>query len=506
MEPLSSLTRKSTDHLLSFLYLFFAWIPLIYSFISLSLGFSSESLSSSFFYLLIRSTFFALTQATISVLIISGFVFFLGYLKIFNNLNKLSEKTFGLCSSFLFSLSPTLAALSLLNFSSAIKSSQGFLWIIGCHFMMNGLFISFLFIKKIDRFESSQSKDLSLLLKSLGSSRKSFICFYLFPVFKSDFLSWAPQVFLWCFNSFAPVLLLAESTHQSTPEILFYYSILNDRSGGRIFCILLLNICLGIILNKFFNKPVYLQESSSQEPFSSQNNKKFFSFFILFISFVFFIPFSFSLLKALQTLSLSPSFLFSKELWRPFFVSFSIASLSFLFSFLMGLLCLISKQESLLIKYSFILSPLFILFGWLEVGLTSLNNYTSILIVSFASFLSIFPWFYTQIKHQRDQFPHEWGLYCLSLGMSPLKYLKEILYPQNKILLLKISSITSLWAFGEYAFSKVFFERNETLPLFIDENLRRYNFDTSSMAILLSFLGSFLFLTLLFKGKRVSAC
>jgi ABC-type Fe3+ transport system permease subunit len=501
MEPLSSQTRKSADNLLSLLYFTFVWIPLIYAFILLSLSFSTESLTFSFFYLLGRSTLFGIAQATLSILLISSFVFCLGYLKIFRDLNKISQKIFNFSASFLFSLSPTLAALSLLSLSSFIKVSTGFLWIIFCHFMMNGLFVSYLFLKKIDRFESAQSKDLVSLLKSMGCSRKNFIRFYLFPIFKNDFFSWAPQIFLWCFSSFTPVLLLAESTQQSTPEVLFYYSILNDRSGGRIFFIFVLNLLLGIILNKFLNKPLYLQESSTKNSFNQKNNSSVFSFFIAFVSILFFVPFCVSLFKSIQFFSIDPSLFFSKDLWSPFLVSFSISLLSFSFSFFIGLLCLVSQQKSLLIKYSYIFSPLFILFGWLEVGVHSFNVVTSILIVSFASFLSIFPWFYAQIKNQRDQFPQEWGLYCLSLGMSPFKYLRKVLYPQHKTLLLKISSAASLWAFGEYAFSKVFFERNETLSLFIDENLRRYNFDTSSIGIILSLFGSFILITLLSKGE-----
>jgi ABC-type sulfate transport system permease component len=506
MEPLSSQTRLKTNFLLTSVYFLVVWAPLLFALVSLGLSFSFESLNISFFYLLIRSAFFGLAQASLSVFTIALFSFLLGYFKTFYNLNYFVYKFLTFTSLFFFSLSPTLLALSLLNFSSALKISysQGLLWIIICHFMMNGLFIALLFMKRVDRFQTPQTKDLVCLLKSLGAPRFKFIKYYFLPLFKNDFFSWAPQVFLWCFNSFAPILLLTESTQLATPEILFYYSILNDRGGGRILCIFILNLCLGFLFNRIFDKSFYLQENhaSKNQPqlFSKKN---IFSFVVFTISILFFLPFIVSLFQSMKLISFENYLFFSKDLMGSFFTSLFIAMLSFIFSFLAGFLCLISKQDSFVITYSNILSPPFILLGWLEVGFNSLNNYVSVFIVSFASFLSVFPWFYRQLKNQREQLPKEWGLYCLTLGMTPFSFIKRILYPLHRDTLIKLASVSSLWAFGEYAFSKVFFNQNQTLPLYIDENIRRYNFDASSAGVLVSFFGSFLLMFFIFKISEI---
>jgi ABC-type Fe3+ transport system permease subunit len=509
MEPLSSQARINTDRILTALYFFTVWVPLLYAFVSLGLNFSFEALNLSFFYLLTRSTLFGLIQAFLSVLLIAFFSFSVGYFKIFNNLNIFSFRLFTFVSIFLFSLSPTLSALSILNLINLIKIpySQGLPSILFCHFMMNGLFVSFLFMKRVDRFMSPQTKDLDFFLRSLGSSRINYLKYFFWPLFKNDFFSWAPQVFFWCFNSFAPILLLAESTQQVTPEILFYYSILNDRSGGRILFIFFLNLFLGIFFNRVFEKSFLLQENYSnkiQTKFFS--NKKFFSVFISFFCILFFLPFGVSLLQAFRSFSFQNSLFFSKDLWDSFLISSAIALLAFTFSFIAGFLCLIAKQNSFVIKYSNILSPPFILLGWLELGFNSSNNLTSVFIISLASFLTVFPWFYRQLKSQREQFPQDLASYCLTLGMTPLHFIRKIIYPFHKETLLKLASVTSLWAFGEYAFSKVFFNKSQSLPLFIDENLRRYNFDASSLGILLFLFGSFILISILFKNDRASLC
>ena len=510
MEPLSSQTRKTTDTFLSIFYFSVIWLPLIYAFISLSLQISSETLTSSFFYLLARSSLFGILQASLSVLLIAAFSFAFGYLNVFYKFSLSSQKTISIIALFLFSLSPTIAALSLLNLGNFFKlsSAQGLSWIVACHFMMNALFVSFLFAKRLERFQSSQSHELIPLLKSFGTSKTKFIHVYLWPIFKNDFFSWAPQIFLWCFSSFAPVLLLSEGPHQSTPEILFYYSILNDRSGARIFCILLLNLFLGFFLNRSFGKSLSLGESSSNKDSlkidSIQKSK--FSYFLILISICFLFPFLLTLLQTISFIGNPKILFFFQELLTPLSTSFLISLCCFLLSFFVGFLCVIAKQDSPLIQYSNILSPPFILFAWLETGLRSENHFTSIFLVSTASFLSVFPWFYRQIKTQRDQLPIEWGLYCLSLGMTPFTYFRKILFPQNKNTLFKLAGVSSLWAFGEYAFSKVFFEKSETLPLYIDENLRRYNFDASSFGISLAYLGSFLIVFLILKSERSSLC
>ena len=510
MEPLSSQTRKTTDAFLSIFYFSVIWLPLIYAFISLSLQISSETLTSSFFYLLARSSLFGILQASLSVLLIATFSFAFGYLNAFYKLSLSSQKAISIIALFMFSLSPTIAALSLLNLGNFFKltSAQGLSWIVACHFMMNALFVSFLFTKRLERFQSSHSHELIPLLKSLGTSKRKFIHVYLWPIFKNDFFSWAPQIFLWCFSSFAPVLLLSEGPHQSTPEILFYYSILNDRSGARIFCILLLNLFLGFFLNRSFAKPFSIQESfqnnNSLNSQQLQNSKA--SYFLILMSLFFFLPFLLALLQTTSVISNPKILFFFQELLTPLSTSFLISLFCFLLSFFVSFLCVIAKQDSPLIQYSNILSPPFILFAWLELGIRSENHFTSIFLVSAASFLSVFPWFYRQIKTQRDQLPTEWGLYCLSLGMTPFTYFRKILFPQHKNTLFKLAGVSSLWAFGEYAFSEVFFEKSETLPLYIDENLRRYSFDASSFGISLAYLGSFLIVFLILKSERPSSC
>jgi len=271
---------------------------------------------------------------------------------------------------------------------------------------------------------------------------------------------------------------------------------------------LILNLFIGFFLNKFLNKPQLIHESSVPEKYkktpSDLNSKS--STIIWLFMLLFFFPFFSALLQSSEILLNQKNFFILKELWPPFLKSFLISFICFFFSFLFGFLCLIAKQESLLIRYSNILSPPFILFGWLEIGIHPENSFCSIFYVSFASFICVFPWFYRQLKNQRDQLPKEAGVYCLSIGMSPYVYFRKVLFPQHKGTLFKLSGVSSLWAFGDFVFSKVFFDRSETLPLTIEENLRRYNFDTSSIGISLAYLGSFLIIFLLFKSERVSSC
>jgi ABC-type Fe3+ transport system permease subunit len=146
-----------------------------------------------------------------------------------------------------------------------------------------------------------------------------------------------------------------------------------------------------------------------------------------------------------------------------------------------------------------------ILVGTLGI-FSGLNTPMSLFCIALGAFFTVFPWMHHHLRSQVDRISEEQSLFCLSLGMSSYDYLKLFLWPQLRPAIMRIALLISLWSLGEYTFSKALLNRSSTLSLFIEENLRRYQFADAGVALSLSLLLSAIVVTpLLWKGdKRVA--
>ena len=501
--PLGLTAHKVATTLLLTLYSFFVLIPLLKGLARYSLDFSIDFLSPAFLEVLLRSVFFSLAQATVSVLLLALFIFSFSALHLDNPLSARAQKFFSSVGLLTFSLSPTLVALSLLMLGASLFQSRtrGFWAIVLCHFLLNFAFFASLFYSRFARFLSSQGKELSLLLKSLGAPQTRVLKELLWPVFLADFKSWAPQVFLWCFTSFAPIILLSSGNAQSTPEVLLYYSLLNDPSGTRLLLIFLLTAALSLIINFFASRaPARHEERAAPMPNNLRGKK---NLLLYSLSTLLLLPFLYSLF--------SPLFYFKNatipsQLFSGLQATLLVFLLSFLFSFAVGILSLLCKKEIKLLSYSNFISAPMILLGFLEFS-SSLGNQESntlpYVLIAWGGLLAVLPWFHRQIQSQLKQTPPELPLLCASLGMNTFQYLKNFLWPQCSATLIKLCLLLSLWSLGEYSFSKALLNRSSTLALYVDEELRNYHFAEAAFGISLTLVLSLVVvIALLWNGKK----
>ncbi len=501
MEPLNHKLQLFFDYLLTALYSALVIIPLSFTLLSYATDFDLSLLSPLFFWILFKATIFALTQAGVSVLLIALFSYFtvaFFYQKKNSAFSKRILESSGLLS---FSLSPTLVALSLIFSFSAITRTipSGFWAIVLCHFLMNAAYFCSQFYKKAERFYAREGYSLSLYLTSLGATTTQKRKFLLRPLFIEDFKSWFPQVFLWCFMSFAPVLLLAANTGQNTPELLLYYSLLNDPSGSRMLIIFLLTATLSFFLTRyayrFPRNKIFEGFVSPQNPLQNKTQ----SYLLIGLSLVLLFPFLFTFLSPLRT---APHL--SSELFESIIPTLIIFVCSFIFSLFFGICSTLCSKEIKLISFCNFISGPMLLLGFFNFEVSDPSM--AYPIIALGALLALLPWAHRRVRSFVEALPPDHKALALSLGMRNFSYFKNYLWPEIGPALWRLSLLFSLWSLGEYTFSKALLNRNSTLALFIEEKLRRYQFDEASLALSLSLGVSVIVVTaFLWKGRKNAA-
>ena len=493
------------------LFFTFVWLPILYALISLfcSLDFTSVklNLNSSFFWILLRSCGFALAQASLSLFFIAGIAFVLGYLDFFIGFNVKIKKMFHWVALGIFSLSPTLVALNILNLLETVHQEKlrGLFLVVLFNVLINVGFIGSLFLGRLERMDYYHSHDQIAYIQSLGGGTRMKIRYLFGPIFWQDFKSWSAQIFLWCFASFAPVLLLANTPHQSTPEILLFYSALNDSTGSRLLLIVLVTLLLSMALNFGLRNRSNLPElsfgpSSPRSRTSHKSNCMFLNGAILLYFFSLLILLVYPLLQA-WPLNLNSENI--SQLIPAAARSLFLAAVAFILCLLFGLGSLASPGGAGFIRYSnFVGAPLIIL-GWLEIGVHPTHAVMQCLVVALGGFLIVFPWIHHSLKQQFDNIPTEVFELTKALGFTPRDKFKVLLWPQFRSPLLKLSGVVALWTLGDYGFSKAFFDGTSTLPLYIDEQQRHYSLSSAASGTLLAYLVSFVILTLIWWAENL---
>ncbi|MEZ4813671.1 MAG: hypothetical protein R3A80_00495 [Bdellovibrionota bacterium] len=506
MEPLSPKLQKSCERLLLIFYASFVLIPLGLTLQRYLLDFDFSLLSPLFLWVLIKSVFFALLQATMSVLSVAVFSFFLVAYLAQKKLSPLASKFFAASGFLGFSLSPTLVTLSLIfTLTRFTGQSPSGLWaIVLCHFLMNAAYFSSQFYARATRFFANEGKDLHLYLQSLGAGYLSLKRDLLWPLFKNDLKSWFPQVFLWCFMSFAPIVLLSAGPWQNTPELLLYYSLLNDPSGTRLILIFILTATLSFLLTRFASAK---SSVTSTENFAAprEGHPETPATLILFItSLLLLLPFLYSLFSPLFSPSHGKASLLGSELLYSLVPTLIVFAFTFLLSTLFGVLSLLCSKELKAISFCNFISAPMVLLGFFSFETQS--PFSKYFLIALGSYLALVPWAHRRVRSFADALPAENKNLCLSLGLRNFSYFRFYLWPEIGPSILLLSLLFSLWSLGEYTFSKALLERNSTLALFIEEKLRRYQFDEASLALSITLALSVIVVTpLLWKGRRNAA-
>jgi len=501
MEPLNRKLQLFFDYLLIVSYSALVIIPLTSALLNYVTDFDLDLLSPLFFWILFKATLFALLQASVSVLLIALFSYYtVAYF--YQKKNSAFSKRFLEVSGLLsFSLSPTLVALSLIfSFSALLHTTfSGFWAIVICHFLMNGAYFCSQFYKRAERFYAREGSSLNLYLSSIGATPSQKRSILLKPLFTEDFKSWFPQVFLWCFMSFAPIVLLAANTGQNTPELLLYYSLLNDPSGSRMLVIFLVTATLSFFLTRYaYRYPRNKIYEGFVAPEPIQQNKKH-SYLLVLLSILLLFPFLFTFLSPLGS---TPNF--SPELLESLVPTLIIFVCSFVFSLVFGISSALCSKEIKLISFCNFISAPMLLLGFFTFETTDPSK--AYPLIALGALLALVPWAHRRVRSFVDALSPDHKALALSLGMRNFSYFKNYLWPEVGPALWRLSLLFSLWSLGEYTFSKALLNRNSTLALFIEEKLRRYQFAEASLALSLSLGVSVVVATaFLWKGRKNAA-
>lgn len=493
MELVNQKHQRFFNIVLLLFFILFAILPVVWAFTQMGFSFYSESLSSVFFKILTKSVVFAFLQSALSILAISFFSFFIAILYFSAPPTILIKRALVFCATFLFTLSPTLLAFTILHgfrFFN-LEAPLGIGLIVFCHFMLNALFFSVSLWERIDRFLSLDGEELLNYLNAMGATSLQKTKLLLLPLFKSEASSLFPQIFVWCFTSFSPVILLGEYPRNTSPETLLYYSLLNDLDGTRMFVIFISTFLLSLLLYKIFpqnsksskttgsHSPLYREPPLQKKPL-------FFQATWLLITAFFILPF-----LPLFVLNLGPLFKISSssthELLNSATGTLFVAILTMLFSFLISIVAIFanSKGRQLISRFYF-LSPVFILMGWLETGFLNSQLIIPHVLVALGLTLTMLPWILRQIDFFYLSLPDHFEDYAQTLGMNSFLFFKHILWPQSKALVIRISCVLGMWSFGEFLFSNALLPRAATLSLYIEDSLQRYRFNEASGALLIS--------------------
>jgi hypothetical protein len=386
MEPLNLKLQRGVEYFLLSIYFGAVLIPLAFVFFRDILAFDLSYLSPLFFWLLIKATLFALLQATLSVGLVAAFSYIVVAFVYQDTLSSRAQKIFETTGFLAFSLSPTLVALSMIfSFSAVTSRSPSGIWaIVFCHFLMNAAYFASQFYNKAKRFYAKDGVSLSLYLKSLGAPARIQQRLLLWPLFIEDFKSWFPQLFLWCFMSFAPIVLLAADTSQNTPELLLYYSLLNDPSGSRMLIIFALSASLSFILTRFAQRLPKSRHSESHFAPGMQKVSSLKSTSLKLTSVPLLSPFLYTLLSPLfKAGELSLEFVPSLVPTLIIFVT------TFIFSLIFGIASALCSRELKAISFCNFISAPMVLMGLLSFE--SQNPLQSYVLISFGAFLALFP-------------------------------------------------------------------------------------------------------------------
>lgn len=259
LEPKSSLEKI----LFAFVAIFVI-LPLGVALGRYALDFSVSELQLSFFSVLLQNVSFAALQSLASALVALALGLSLGTWLALSpgRAVRAASAWVSALGNYAFVMPGVAVALAVLDLHERGLPipDAGFFAIVAAHVSMNALAIASFTEKRILQGLGRGDADL-LEIAALLTPRKWYALRTVFGrVFAEVARSWGPLVFLWSFQSFGTVLVLASQPTESGPEVLLYHSLWNDPSSARALMLAVLNVGLGIFLVRKLTPRPYAEE------------------------------------------------------------------------------------------------------------------------------------------------------------------------------------------------------------------------------------------------------
>ncbi len=505
MEPV---IQKKTGGLVLLLFVFVALIiPLIFSTLSYAFAGDLESLSNIFFRILLRSLGFGFAQAAVSAVLACSIGLCVGII-VFEN-GSFLKSLLGISSHILFVLPGT--AISLLTIA-AFKNMQldlpPFVYIVAAHALWSGLFVAHKISSRLQQeIESGGNSKIALLMNSGATTKQAA-----FHILKSPVLfelrQWFPLILSWSFSSFSTVLLLGRGPEHSTPEVLLYFTILNDLSPARILILMIINFLVQFLLFRKFicseSTPAYTNRSLKSHG-HLKKHPQILSRHFRWLAW----------LACLAPLYLiMRQFLFAVEIPSGDSLVLIVASIKYslgyavLTSLFVVLISLGIIASSTQLRGKFILlyaiSPTLLAAAWIKIPIDDYlwNNFAgslflcSLLLAVLQTPLASL-WLGQEIK-RISLAPVQ---SAFSLGMPPSKAFWQLYVPACFDNIKKLAFFAFVFALGEVALASIWMTQWPNLALLSRKFSENYAFSSSSFVFCLNLLLALAFYALLFESS-----
>jgi ABC-type Fe3+ transport system permease subunit len=477
-------------------------VPFLFFFVDALFGIESSSLSGIFFQLLGRAVFFGIGQAFVSALvsIVLAFVVALSLLSFKAALrSKLAAVVRALGQS-LFVLPGTAIALLVLSLPSALRDFVG-AWplIIAAHALWSSLFIAFHVFERLEDWLDAEGSDLLRAARSLGAPTMAALKSVVFPILRLEARTWFPLIFLWSFGAFSTVFLLGSGPQHSTPEVLLYYTLMNDVDSSRLLVLFILNLAIGIALLRLFSKQDATSSSGrllvSAETASSARREVLTLPARVPLGFLslFFVAASVSLVL-LQIYGILRGEVPDPSIWNGLASSLVYACLVSVLSF--GFMLLISHASSRVRKvlvYLLAVSPVLLAASWSHFAfMSSIERpaVLSFLICAAGLALLQVPFAALWIERSLAAMNPDLELYARSAGLSDSQIFWNLKIPYLRPIFEKLLSYVFCIALGEIALASIWLRDSPPLALAAKRLTQSYDFQSAAWIFVLTLLAA----------------
>jgi thiamine transport system permease protein len=482
----------------------FVFIPLVLFIVQALFSFDTTALSPVYLQLLLRAFFAGSLQALISASLVCFFSSTLALMLLKNSKSniRLRLSSLKIIGVLYFVMPGTALALIFYNlpwgFSEILR---GWPLIVLAHVCWSLLFVSESLYQRLHAWMEAEGFDLLRVAQTLGASAWSSTWHVVFPFFKTELRSTFALVFVWSLGAFSTVLLLGLGPQHSTPEVLLFYTLLNDMNSSRLLILLVLTLALqSFVIRKTYLKYIPLRlsvpDSDVQNKDSPATGIPHFSRHIpFFVSALF----AFFLVLHLKGIFVSerPPELFA-ALKNSLAYSFMSSSIALFFCLL---LALASPQARRICLLAFALSPVILASLWtslLAPYLDTSDFLSSVSVASLGLALLLLPLMALWIDGALSSLHRDYRIYSQSLGLNLWQHFTSIELPLLKPFFERIVIYSFCIALGDLALSSLFLREFDLLPLMARRLTQSFNFGASSW-VLFTTLGAALSLSLLFQ-------
>jgi ABC-type Fe3+ transport system permease subunit len=479
-------------------------VPFLFFAIEALFGLEGASLTAIFFKLLGRAFIFGISQAFLSALFSIGFAFVVA-LSLLSLRNGPRQKLAALIRALgqsLFVLPGTAIALLVLSLSATLREAAG-AWtlIIAAHALWSSLFIASHVFERLEAWFDSEGADLMRAARSFGAPSLASLKCVVAPLLLQETRTWFPLIFLWSFGAFSTVFLLGSGPQHSTPEVLLYYTLMNDVDTSRLLVLFVLNLASGVVLLRLTSDPKASLSSGRLLP--SQDSERSTQNEILHL------PARATLqalsaalvvgvcgLLVVQVFGILKGGLPDAAIWKGLASSLGYAVLVSAVS--LGLMLWTSRASSRsrqALSYLLAVSPVLLAASWSHfafMGEAQRPLLVSYFVCALGLSLLQIPFAALWIERSLSAMNPDLELYARSAGLSDSQIFWSLRVPYLRPIFEKLLSYVFCIALGEIALASIWLRESPPLALAAKRLTQSYDFQSAAWIFVLTFVAALL--------------